>query len=60
MKTLLVLLIITSTAMAGLVFKYRCGICGLYEKYTFPGSYKCPNDNGTMLPVGNDPFKGCD
>jgi hypothetical protein len=60
MKILLLIVVLASTAMAGLVFKYRCGTCGLYENYAFPGSYKCPSDNGIMVPVGNDPFKGCD
>lgn len=59
MKIFIVLMLLISSAMAGLVFKYRCGICGMYEKYAFPGVYKCANDGGIMVPVGNNPF-GCD
>lgn len=56
MKIFIILMLVVSSAVAGLVFKYRCGICGLYEDYAFPGSYKCPNDGGFMVPIGNNPF----
>ena len=59
MKIIILLFILTSSAFAGLVFTYRCGVCGMYEKYAFPGIYRCTKDGGAMVPVGNQPFQDC-